>query len=82
VSDSSSSNGSGSSNGKNKDEEEVIVPRDYTLSQLAIYDGSDEDKPILIALKGDVYDVSSASDLYGRIEGMCVCVCVCVCVCM
>ncbi len=50
------------------EEEEKIEPRDYTIDQLRDFDGSKDDKPILIVLKGDVYDVSSAKDLYGKNE--------------
>ena len=42
-----------------------VKKRDYTISQLREFDGSTEEKPIYISLKGDVYDVSSARHLYG-----------------
>jgi len=51
--------------------EEVEVPdppRDFTIEQLREFDGSN-DKPIYIALRGEVYDVSSASDFYGEGSG-------------
>lgn len=48
------------------DEAEQIVQRDFTISQLRSFDGSDSEKPIYISLKGVVYDVSSAHDLYGK----------------
>lgn len=35
----------------------------FTLEELLKYNGSDSDKPILLALKGDVFDVS-AVDFY------------------
>lgn len=38
--------------------------RDYTLEQLREFNGVG-DKPILIALKGVVYDVTSSADFYG-----------------
>ncbi|KAJ3026196.1 UNVERIFIED_CONTAM: hypothetical protein HDU68_006070 [Siphonaria sp. JEL0065] len=40
--------------------------RPFTLSELAGFNGSDPDhtKPILVALKGVVFDVSSSRDLY------------------
>lgn len=33
--------------------------RIYTLAQLSLYDGSDPKLPVLIAMNGDVYDVSA-----------------------
>lgn len=50
-----------------KPEEEVveeIIPRDFTKEQLLEFNGNQE-KPIYIALKGEVYDVSSAKQMYG-----------------
>lgn len=37
-----------------------------TVQQLALYDGRDENKPLLIGIKGTIYDVSSRSDIYGK----------------
>eukprot|EP00049_Salpingoeca_infusionum_P010818 m.186611 g.186611 ORF g.186611 m.186611 type:complete len:138 (-) comp14758_c0_seq1:1305-1718(-) len=37
----------------------------FTAEQLAQYDGSDESKPILISVKGDVFDVTSGKKFYG-----------------
>ncbi|KAK4687166.1 membrane-associated progesterone receptor component, partial [Tremellales sp. Uapishka_1] len=34
-------------------------------SALAQYDGSDPSKPIYVAIKGDVYDVSAKKEMYG-----------------
>ena len=68
FSNSSSSPSSSKKNGDNDEEEEKIEPRDYTIEQLKDFDGSNDEKPILIVLKGDVYDVSSAKDLYGKNE--------------
>ncbi len=49
--------------------QEVPLPeaeeRDYSLSELARYDGSDPDKPLLIAIRGQVYDVTRGRDFYG-----------------
>ena len=54
---------------KKKEEAEVPdPPRDFTIEQLREFDGSN-DKPIYIALRGEVYDVSSASDFYGEGSG-------------
>ncbi|KAI9338199.1 cytochrome b5-like heme/steroid binding domain-containing protein [Obelidium mucronatum] len=47
----------------------IDVPRKgrpFTLAELACYNGADHDlaKPVLVALKGIVYDVSSSRELY------------------
>jgi membrane-associated progesterone receptor component len=39
--------------------------RDYSLSELARYDGSDQSQPLLIAIRGYVYDVTRGRDFYG-----------------
>jgi membrane-associated progesterone receptor component len=39
--------------------------RDYTLAELAGYDGSDAAKPLLIGIRGYVYDVTRGRDYYG-----------------
>ncbi|KAF3441494.1 hypothetical protein FNV43_RR15408 [Rhamnella rubrinervis] len=39
---------------------------DMTEQELRRYDGSDPDKPLLIAIKGQIYDVSSSRMFYGR----------------
>ena len=39
--------------------------RDYSLSELGDYDGSDPGKPLLIAIRGHVYDVTRGRDFYG-----------------
>ena len=39
--------------------------RDYTLAELAAFDGSDSEKPLLLAVKGKVYDVTYGRDFYG-----------------
>jgi len=39
--------------------------RDYTLDELATYDGSDPGKPLLVAIRGHVYDVTRGRDFYG-----------------
>ena len=39
--------------------------RDYTLAELSEFDGSDPRKPLLIAIRGHVYDVTRGRDFYG-----------------
>jgi membrane-associated progesterone receptor component len=39
--------------------------RDYTLAELTEYDGSDLSKPLLVAIRGRVYDVGRGRDFYG-----------------
>ena len=39
--------------------------RDYTLAELSEYDGSDPGKPLLLAIRGQVYDVGRGRDFYG-----------------
>lgn len=39
--------------------------RDYTREELKKYDGSDKTSPILLAVKGIIYDVSARSEFYG-----------------
>ena len=39
--------------------------RDYTLAELRQYDGSDPGKPLLLAIRGQVYDVGRGRDFYG-----------------
>lgn len=38
---------------------------ELTAAELRAYDGSDEGKPIYVALKGTVYDVTSGKGFYG-----------------
>ncbi|XP_041352928.1 neudesin-like [Gigantopelta aegis] len=40
--------------------------RIFTDSQLKEYDGSDASKPLYMAIKGVVFDVSSGEDFYGK----------------
>ncbi|GLI61975.1 hypothetical protein VaNZ11_004541 [Volvox africanus] len=42
------------------------MSRTFTASELSTYNGSDGDKPVYIAVKGIVYDVSAARDFYGK----------------
>ncbi len=39
--------------------------RDYTHAELAAYDGSDPAMPLLIAVRGQVYDVTRGRSFYG-----------------
>ena len=39
--------------------------RDYSLDELRRYDGSDPTKPLLLAVRGHVYDVGRGRDFYG-----------------
>ncbi len=39
--------------------------RDYTLAELAGYDGTDPAKPLLIGIRGEVYDVTRGRSFYG-----------------
>eukprot|EP01041_Mallomonas_annulata_P008711 gene8711-17998_t len=50
-----------------EEEKEKIVLRDFTVDQLRDFDGS-KNTTVYIAIKGEVYDVSKSSDLYG-VEG-------------
>jgi membrane-associated progesterone receptor component len=39
--------------------------RDYTFAELGDYDGSNPGKPLLLAIRGQVYDVGRGRDFYG-----------------
>ena len=39
--------------------------RDYTIDELAAYDGTDPRKPLLLAIRGCVYDVGKGRAFYG-----------------
>jgi len=39
--------------------------RDYSLDELPQYDGTDSSKPLLIGVRGNVYDVTRGRDFYG-----------------
>lgn len=39
--------------------------RDYTLDELSAFDGSGSERPLLIAIRGFVYDVGRGRDFYG-----------------
>jgi len=54
---------------RKKEEPRAPLPeaeeRDYSLAELAGYDGSDPAKPLLIGIRGQVYDVTRGRDFYG-----------------
>jgi membrane-associated progesterone receptor component len=43
----------------------IAEERDYSLSELASYDGSDASRPLLVGIRGHVYDVTRGRDFYG-----------------
>ncbi|KAI0088119.1 progesterone binding protein [Irpex rosettiformis] len=47
---------------------DLAPPKDdpFTLQQLKEFDGSDTDKPIYVAIKGTVFDVSHKRETYGK----------------
>ncbi|KAF8604063.1 cytochrome b5 [Ceratobasidium sp. AG-I] len=47
--------------------EPLAPPKDhpFTLEQLKEFDGSDPNKPVYVAIKGTVFDVSAKRDTYG-----------------
>ncbi|XVE58829.1 hypothetical protein DITRI_Ditri04bG0200300 [Diplodiscus trichospermus] len=51
---------------RQKPQKEPIQLGDVTEEELRSYDGSDPNKPLLIAIKGQIYDVSSSKMFYGR----------------
>ncbi|KAG2436590.1 hypothetical protein HYH02_011527 [Chlamydomonas schloesseri] len=42
------------------------MARTFTPEELLAYDGSDSSKPVYIAVKGVVYDVSASREFYGK----------------
>lgn len=48
-----------------------IDPRDFTLAELREFDGSDPSKPLLVALSGNVYDVTPSKSMYGPGKDAC-----------
>lgn len=53
---------------KKEEDEEPIVLRDFTPDQLRAFNG-ENGKPIYIALKREVFDVSKAPEYYGKGAG-------------
>ncbi|KAF8233366.1 cytochrome b5 [Tricholoma matsutake] len=47
--------------------DDLAPPKDdpYTPEQLKAYDGADPDKPIYVAIKGTIFDVTHKADVYG-----------------
>lgn len=45
---------------------EKVVEKPYSLKELREYDGSDENKPILLAVNYKVFDVTKGKDFYGK----------------
>ncbi|KAH9940363.1 progesterone binding protein [Epithele typhae] len=47
---------------------DLAPPKDdpFTVAQLMAFDGSDLSKPIYVAIKGTVFDVTHKSDTYGK----------------
>lgn len=54
---------------------EKFMVGDLTLDALRFYSGYDIMRPLLVAIKGQLYDVTNAYDVYG--PGRCTCVLVC-----
>ena len=50
--------------GKESTVEHNAALQNYTVSQLATFDGSDATKPVYLALDGYVYDVTTGRDTY------------------
>jgi membrane-associated progesterone receptor component len=44
---------------------QLVPMRDFTTKQLAQHDGSDPELPMLIAIRGVVFDVSTGKNFYG-----------------
>lgn len=49
---------------------QVVPLKQMTLEELASHDGSDPSKPLYLAVKGTVFDVSKGSQFYGP-DGAC-----------
>ena len=47
----------------------VVAPVALTLAELATFDGADNAKPMYIAIRGTIFDVSTGKDFYGP-DGM------------
>ncbi|KAI0708911.1 progesterone binding protein [Cerioporus squamosus] len=47
---------------------DLAPPKDdpFTLEQLKAFDGTDPSKPIYVAIKGTVFDVTRKADTYGK----------------
>jgi len=51
--------------GEGEETAEEDPPRDFSIEQLREFDG-ENGKPLYVSLRGEVYDVSSARDFYGK----------------
>ncbi|KAK4581285.1 hypothetical protein RGQ29_024805 [Quercus rubra] len=60
-----SNNTFGNLNFNDSTNEKPVHLGDVTEQQLRAYDGSDPNKPILMAIKGQIYDVSTSKMFYG-----------------
>ena len=53
-----------------QEREQSELQRDFTIAQLREFDGGkDNDKPIYVSLRGEVFDVSGAREFYGKGSG-------------
>ncbi|PNH01581.1 putative steroid-binding protein 3, partial [Tetrabaena socialis] len=43
----------------------VVPPRELTAAELALHDGSDPALPLLLSIKGTVYDITKGKEYYG-----------------
>jgi membrane-associated progesterone receptor component len=43
----------------------VAEARDYTRAELSAFDGKSPDKPVLLAIRGSIYDVTRGRSFYG-----------------
>ncbi len=43
-----------------------MPPKQLTLDQLAKFDGTDSSKPIYLAVRGVIFDVTAGADFYGK----------------
>lgn len=44
---------------------QVVPLKSFTLEELATYSGQDEGRPLLLAIKGTVFDVTKGNQFYG-----------------
>ncbi|KAG8756193.1 hypothetical protein FRC12_010640 [Ceratobasidium sp. 428] len=46
---------------------QLLPPKDdpYTLAELATFDGQDSSRPVYVAIKGTIFDVTAKRDVYG-----------------
>ncbi|KAF9447905.1 cytochrome b5 [Macrolepiota fuliginosa MF-IS2] len=48
--------------------DDLLPPKDdpFTTEQLKVFDGNDPSKPLYVAIKGDIFDVTHKADSYGK----------------